>query len=262
MVLVPMCVAVVVLTTPAQFGVIMGAIVLVAALEWGQLLGAKPLGRALFVGAVGLSLLIAYQFPVLWQPICFFAVIFWLFALRWVVRFPESKPSWFQPKRLWFFGFCLLVPTWIAMIFLRHEVNHGYWVLYAMANVWVADTGAYFAGRAFGRRKLAPQVSPGKSVAGVVGGVAASVAISLLVAAALELSVNVAIWLTLATAIAALFSVLGDLFESMVKRSVGVKDSGHWLPGHGGILDRVDALTCALPLFTVIYIGFLAGRLV
>lgn len=261
MVLVPLCVALVVLTNPLQFSVLMGVIVLVAALEWSALLGAAPRVRGVFVASVAVALMLAYRYPVVWQPICFFAVVFWLFALHWVLRYPESQASWFQPKRLWFFGFCLLVPTWVALVLLRHEVSHGYWVLYAMANVWVADTGAYFAGRAFGRRKLAPHVSPGKSVAGVVGGVMASVVVSLGVAGALGLPGSVAVWLALATGVAALFSVLGDLFESMVKRSVGVKDSGHWLPGHGGILDRVDALTSALPLFTVIYIGFLDGRL-
>lgn len=261
MVLVPLCVAAVLLAPPLLFSLLMGAIVLVAALEWGQLLGAKPVRQCLFVGAVAASLTVIYHFPILWRPICFLVVIFWLFALYWVLRFPDAKSAWFQPNRLWFFGLCVLVPTWASVVFLRHEFDHGYWVLYAMANVWVADTGAYFAGRAFGRRKLAPHVSPGKSVAGAVGGVGASVAISVLVAAVAGLPIVTAMGLTLATAVAALFSVLGDLFESMVKRGVGVKDSGHWLPGHGGILDRIDALTSGLPTFVVIYICFLSGQL-
>jgi len=261
MVLVPLSVALVVLTSSQLFSALMGVIVLIAALEWATLLGAKPFGRFCFVFFIGCALVTLYRFPSLWQPVCFVSVVFWLFALHWVMRYPESQPHWFQPKRMWFFGFCVLVPTWVALVLLRHELPHAYWVLYAMVNVWVADTGAYFAGRAFGRRKLAPTVSPGKSIAGVVGGVSASLSMALIVAGFAQLPASSTVWLAFATGVAALFSVLGDLFESMVKRSLGVKDSGQWLPGHGGILDRVDALTSALPLFTVIYIGFLAGKL-
>lgn len=261
MVLVSLSLALVVFTTPVQFAVLLGGVVSLAAYEWAVLLGAGALGRLLYVLGVGVAMIASYRYPVIWQPVCFLAVIFWLFALHWVLQYPGSQPNWFHPKRMWFFGFCLLVPTWVALVLLRHELPHVYWLLYAMANVWIADTGAYFAGRAFGRRKLAPAVSPGKSVAGVVGGVLASIVISVLVARVVGLSMVATLWLAFAMGVAALFSVLGDLFESMVKRSVGVKDSGNWLPGHGGILDRVDALTSALPLFTVIYLGFLAGRL-
>jgi phosphatidate cytidylyltransferase len=131
-------------------------------------------------------------------------------------------------------------------------------VLAAMAIVWIADTAAYFTGRAFGRRKLAPMVSPGKSWEGVYGAWVAVVLYALLLvplaaAAGYRLSVDVVtvvIWLALIFVIASA-SVVGDLFESLLKRQAGVKDSGTLLPGHGGVLDRIDALLAAMPLAAV-----------
>ena len=124
-------------------------------------------------------------------------------------------------------------------------------VLAAMAIVWIADTAAYFAGRAFGRRKLAPLVSPGKTWEGVFGGLAASVLLAALVLPLLGLSWSSLPALALLTLATAAISVVGDLFESLMKRHSGVKDSGAIFPGHGGLMDRLDSLLAALPVFVV-----------
>jgi len=137
-------------------------------------------------------------------------------------------------------------------------------VLAAMAIVWIADTAAYFSGRAFGRRKLAPQVSPGKTWEGVYGGLAAVglYALALVPLAAeggfkgVVAPLSVIVWIALALALAAL-SVVGDLCESLLKRQAGVKDSGRLLPGHGGVLDRIDALLAAMPAAALLAIAFL-----
>lgn len=170
-------------------------------------------------------------------------------------------PFWFRYK--WtlagndMFGYLLgalvILPTWVAMVALN-AVNT--WLMLAvMALVWVADIAAYFAGRAFGRRKLAPNISPGKTWEGVAGAV-----VGVLVYGSLVLSLSplggqlplpwpvLALLLLVLTAV----SVMGDLFESLLKRQAGIKDSSQLLPGHGGVLDRIDALTSTLPVAALI----------
>ena len=180
---------------------------------------------------------------------CGLATLFWLFvATPWVVRrWPmRSTPA------LAVAGFVVLVGAYVALAEL--QARSPWLVLAAMAIVWIADTAAYFSGRAFGRRKLAPEVSPGKTWEGVYGALAA-VAVYALALLPLAHAAGyagpiaapaVAAWLAFAVAVAAL-SVVGDLFESWLKRNAGVKDSGTVLPGHGGVLDRIDALLAAMP---------------
>ena len=147
-------------------------------------------------------------------------------------------------------GAAVLWLAWCAAVWLR--VEHGAGVaLGALAVVWAADSGAYFAGKRFGKRRLAPAISPGKTVAGLVGGLAAALTVAALLAWAAD-AAHTRWWLVAALA-AALFSVVGDLYESSLKRRAGVKDSGGLLPGHGGILDRIDGLVAALPPFAVVW---------
>ena len=148
-------------------------------------------------------------------------------------------------------GAIVLLPTWVALVGLRER---GPGVLFAiMTAVWIADSAAYYCGRAFGRRKLAPGISPGKTWEGVAGAALALVAYS----AVLSLYAAHAGMIVLAPLLLALmyFAILGDLFESWMKRQAGLKDSGHLLPGHGGVLDRVDALTAALPMAALALLG-------
>jgi phosphatidate cytidylyltransferase len=156
----------------------------------------------------------------------------------------------------------ILLPAWLALVELREQGV--FWLLGAMALVWIADIAAYFSGRTFGRHKLAPAISPGKTWEGVAGAVAAVLAYAVLVIAACRFympraaSLDVTAWLALLAlaAVSCGISVIGDLFESAVKRRAGVKDSGVLLPGHGGLLDRIDALLPVLPLAALVTLLF------
>jgi phosphatidate cytidylyltransferase len=149
-----------------------------------------------------------------------------------------------------------VVPAWCALA-LIHREGHG-WLLVALAIVWAADTGAYFSGRAFGRRKLAPRISPNKTVEGLAGGTLAAVAVAVAGAALLGTGASMLPLVALVAFLTVLFSVVGDLFESLLKRHVGAKDSGDLIPGHGGLLDRLDSVLAALPVFALgkIWLGF------
>ena len=257
-VLIALVLAALFLLSPRAFGVVLLLVVLVAAHEWAKLVGWNG-GRALlFVGVLlfsGMALLfgpfsLSRGFPdAVVLSICGGATVFWmLIAPPCVVRrwLPRS------PIALAFVGWIVLSGAWVALVELKAH-SPGL-VLAAMAIVWIADTAAYFGGRTFGRHKLAPEVSPGKTWEGVYFGVAA-VGIYALALAPFAASAgyagdvdgrSLALWVAFAVALAAI-SVVGDLFESLLKRHAGVKDSGRLLPGHGGALDRTDALLAAMP---------------
>jgi phosphatidate cytidylyltransferase len=170
-------------------------------------------------------------------------------AVKHFARSGRWQPFWQSLLR--FFGFPWLVNFVLVFAVVLQTLGIG-WLLYALAIVWVMDTGAYFAGKCWGRHKLAPLVSPGKTWEGVLGGLLAVSAFT--VSVALLVSVSVADLLVIALPVAAL-SVYGDLFESAMKRQAGVKDSSQMLPGHGGWLDRMDAQILALPLFWLLWQG-------
>jgi len=185
----------------------------------------------------------------------YLALAWWLLALYWVMRYPAASNWWQSRPVKAICGLMLLVPCWLSLVYLKvHGGSEGYWLLLLFILIWSADSGAYFSGRRFGKNKLAPAVSPGKSWEGVIGGaVTAAVAVLLtlywrdssILGASQYFPLSFLVVLTVA------FSVLGDLFESMAKRAVGVKDSGQLLPGHGGVLDRIDSVTAAAPVFAL-----------
>lgn len=150
-------------------------------------------------------------------------------------------------------GAVVLLPTWFALVLLRHL---GPWALLAvMALVWVADIAAYFTGRAFGKNKLAPQISPGKTWEGAYGAVAGVLLYGLAVFFLGAQAAPFSPWLLLPVLLVlTAVSIVGDLFESLLKRQAGLKDSSQLLPGHGGILDRIDSLTSTLPLVTLLWL--------
>ena len=145
----------------------------------------------------------------------------------------------------------MLVPSWMALVSIRQQPDGDVFLLMLLLLVWGADIGAYFAGKTWGKKKLAPKVSPGKTMAGFWGGVGSCVAIAVGFVIYLELSVLDGFYLVVLSVIAGLASVLGDLFESMLKRQRGIKDSSKLLPGHGGVLDRIDSITAAAPMFVL-----------
>ncbi|HKE39757.1 MAG TPA: phosphatidate cytidylyltransferase [Casimicrobiaceae bacterium] len=243
------------------WGLVALAIVVIAAGEWAGLASFRPPFAILFVAAVlliGATLLFAgvadftdeKGWPdALLVSVCGTTTLFWLFiAPMWLYSGwrVTSAPV------LALLGWLLLLATWVAVVQVRAR---GPWLLLAlMAIVWIADTAAYFAGRRFGRHKLAPSISPGKTWEGVAGAMIAVAAYALVLLALAESGGLVhsvtpaaaAAWIVLALLLASL-SIVGDLFESHLKRQRGVKDSGRLLPGHGGVLDRIDALIAAMP---------------
>jgi phosphatidate cytidylyltransferase len=169
------------------------------------------------------------------------ACALWSVALLWVFAFPARV----GPLRVAVAGLLALALAWLAIARMRLDWLHGsHVVMYGLLIVWLADSGAYFAGRAFGRRKLAPAVSPGKTWAGFWGGLLACALLAVVTALLYQLPLLSLLALTVVTGV---FSVVGDLTESLCKRFAGVKDSGNLIPGHGGVLDRFDSLLAALP---------------
>ncbi len=227
------------------WALLMAAVVGAAAYEWGRLsqfpnATARIYAAALALGVAALPYVLGDDWPAVQLGLFGLAAAFWLIVAplwllgRWRVPQPFVRAG---------VGVVLLVPTWAALLYL--QARGPAVLLGMMALVWIADTAAYFSGRHFGRHKLAPLISPGKTWEGVAGALAAVTAY----AAALSFAVGMPLpWLVVVAAGLLYVSVLGDLFESWIKRVSGMKDSGGLLPGHGGVLDRIDALTSTLPI--------------
>lgn len=235
------------------FQIFAAAVVVVGAWEWAAMMGWKaPALRATYA-AVVLGLLVLLSLQPLQRPVYLLiyglAVLFWLKAHRLVRVYPENTAGWSDPPVLAVVGLVLLVPAWLGLTTL--QAQSPWWLMYLFLLVWGADTGAYFAGRAFGKTKLAPAVSPGKTFEGFLGGVVLTLALALAVAYYRDLPSQRFMAFMGLSLLAVLASVLGDLFESMVKRQAGIKDSGTIFPGHGGALDRIDSLTAAAPVFAL-----------
>ncbi len=239
------------------FALFTAGLVLLAGWEWTNLSGIRRRDhRLLLVGVLALIMLMLWLSGAalaVWP--LWLGVVGWLVNLYWVVHYPERGEQWQSPARRLAMGLWVLLPAWVGLVVLRD--TGAVWLLFVLLLVWCADIGAYFAGRAFGRRKLAPRVSPGKSWEGVAGGLAATALLALLFAGWQGLGFGGGLALLLATLMVTLVSVLGDLLESMLKRYRGIKDSSQLLPGHGGVLDRIDSLTAALPLFALLLLGVL-----
>lgn len=246
------------------FALAIAVVVMIAGWEWANMAGFKAQWQrvlyALFVGGVVMVSGYYTEFlqlgrfeagglqrePV--RTLLLVACTWWAVALLWVQGYPASAVLWARGFLKALMGLLVLVPTWLALVFLREEPQGQWLILLVVMIVACADIGAYFTGKAFGKRKLAIHVSPGKSWEGFWGGFACCV----LLALAIGFGMNAGGWMMLAIiAPAALASVLGDLLESMIKRQRGIKDSSQLLPGHGGILDRVDSITAAAPVFAL-----------
>lgn len=228
-------------------------IVLLATWEWSNLAGIKSsLGRAASVAGMMVLMLLLWRFggeSATW--LLWLSALGWLVNLYWVMHYPQKAHQWQSSSRRLIMGFWVLLPCWAGFNVLGE--TSGAWLLYVLLLVWMADIGAYFAGRTWGRRKLAPHVSPGKSWEGVAGGLVATLMLALVFGFWQQLGVGGSSVLLLITVVVTLASVLGDLLESMLKRYRQIKDSSQLLPGHGGILDRIDSLTAAVPLFALFY---------
>ncbi|MFK8016874.1 MAG: phosphatidate cytidylyltransferase [Gammaproteobacteria bacterium] len=218
--------------------------------EWAGFVG-HPFGlkRAPFV-ALGAAALIAtyvyiFRYGGSALAILLPAAVWWLIALIWIIRYPTPVPRSVVRAA----AFVVLIPAWLGLSLLLTRPQSGaLWMLAAFVLIFAADTGAYFSGKAFGKHKLAPAVSPGKTLEGVLGGAVLSCAIAFLFAPYL----GVSSWLLAAVTLPiALVSVVGDLIVSLFKRNAGLKDSGRLFPGHGGILDRIDSVCAAAPMLAL-----------
>lgn len=227
-----------------------------AAHEWSKLIPQLSL-KLSFVIVVVLSIFVTFCYPALSAYFWLFSLPIWLFAAWWVKAYPQKTDTWFSKPVLFYVGFVLIVATISGMFYLWSQSP--WWLLYAMGLVWCADSGAYFAGRAFGKHKLAPTVSPKKTLEGMFGGLLlCGVVIALVSVYLLDLQHDQLLVFVLLSLLASVISVLGDLLESMIKRKAGVKDSGTLLPGHGGLLDRIDSLLATIPIFALGYMLWLA----
>ena len=182
----------------------------------------------------------------------------WLLALLWLrfFHFASDHETWARVFKL-AAGTLAVVPAWCALGLIHSSQPNGHiWLFVALAIVWAADSGAYFAGRHFGGRwfagrKLAPRISPNKTLEGLLGGLAAGMLVAAVGALLAGAGMAQLPGVLLVAIFTVLFSVVGDLFESLLKRHVGAKDSGDVIPGHGGVLDRIDGVLAALPIFVV-----------
>jgi len=248
-----------------HWGVLMCAGLALAAAEWGRLAGlpsGAAWGYAAVLAAAAFALLLversgAFGMGLLYAPagrlLYGLALLFWAIIVPvWLYRRRTVR----APSVMALVGALVLLPFWHALVWLQPTPGR---LLAVMGVVWVADTAAYFAGRAFGRHKLAPHISPGKTWEGVAGAALGVTLYWLLLAALAPAQAGPMPLGLLLPALLLPVSIYGDLFESWVKRMAGRKDSGTLLPGHGGVLDRVDALTSTLPL-AALYFAYPALR--
>jgi phosphatidate cytidylyltransferase len=252
----------------AGFAVVMLVIVSIAAHEWARLIELRDGAVIAFTvlvfvaGAALLALALASGFAPVVAAACGIATFYWLAA-----GIPSVLANWqpSSPVARALAAFVVLEGALVAIVAL--QARSAAFALAAMAIVWIADTAAYFTGRRLGRHKLAPRISPGKTREGAAGAVVAVVAYALLLVPlarragfAAEIDARaIAVWIVLAIALVAL-SIVGDLHESLLKRRAGVKDSGSLLPGHGGVLDRIDALLAAMPPVALASLAFLRSE--
>jgi phosphatidate cytidylyltransferase len=223
-------------------------------------------GRVIYAAVIAMILYGVVGVPA--SAVLWLALVWWCVCFLLVRSYPVGSSGWGSRGARSLMGVLVLVPAWVGLNHLRledflfgHTTNNLWAILYVFCMVWVADIGAYFAGRAFGKAKLAPRVSPGKSWAGVWGGLVAVGILAVVAGVLASATVSDTLILVVASLATGLVSVLGDLLESMLKRFRGIKDSSQLLPGHGGILDRIDSLTAAIPVFALIItqLGWLTG---
>ena len=253
-VLIPLALLGIFCTDHTAFLILALALMGAAAWEWGHLMALPHLAlRLLYVAVV----VILTYFSMPYQSwVLLFACGFWLLMLPLVLSYPQTQ-HWWGPKP-WLralMGLGVILPCAHGLVAMHDSLRGSELIVFLICVVSIADTGAYFSGKRFGRRKLAARVSPGKTIEGLLGALCAVSVLTFAGACYFALTLGQGITLWLICLVTVLFSVLGDLFESMQKRYRGVKDSGRLLPGHGGILDRLDSLLAAAPVFAFLYLS-------
>ena len=249
---------------------VFGGIVMLGASEWAKMVPCTTTSsKALFLSTIAIALIAGYllaSLDVFVMLLSLLAVAWWVFVLLWLVCIRQTGHDENVSGGLLGFaqalsntslnkaciGVLILLPCFVALMYLHGSVEFGAsYVFFCASLMWAADSGAYFAGKKWGQRKLAPGVSPGKTIEGVSGGLATSAVWTLLWMIFAGLGETSPLLFFLIAMITAVFSVAGDLFESLFKRIAKIKDSGQLLPGHGGVLDRIDSLTAGAPVFVL-----------
>lgn len=277
LIIAPLAIAAIFFLSLQNFAAALMVIMAIGAWEWGPLMGFDSnRRRAAFAFALMVVISTLWLFlppDQLWtltgqlNPIAMYVLYasaaWWSLCLIMIFGYPKYSAFWTSHRSIrGLFGIITLAPTWLAFLILRSneymlsEFHGTYLILFLFAFVWSADIGAYFAGKRFGKHKLMPKVSPGKTIEGFIGGVIAAAIVAVIAGVIYNWSseqITLAIGLGL---VISTVSVVGDLTESMLKRQAGVKDSGSILPGHGGILDRIDSLTATAPIFALFFVLF------
>ncbi|MBA6225122.1 MULTISPECIES: phosphatidate cytidylyltransferase [unclassified Colwellia] len=258
-----------------NFAAVMLVVMAIGAWEWGPLMGfANKRRRLAFVAITSILIATLWHFlPLeqLWHApkllleqaniVLWLAVAWWLLSAGLTFLYPRYSAFWSSHRSVrGIFGCLTLIPTWLAFMVLRssdYQVDsyHGAQLLmFLLLMVWSADVGAYFVGKSIGKRKLLPNVSPGKTLEGFLGGVIFACVMVAVAGYIIDWSIAQYRVVIPVTILITTISVLGDLNESMFKRQAGVKDSGTILPGHGGVLDRIDSLTATAPIYALCYV--------
>ncbi len=278
LILAPLALAAILFLPIEGFKIAVAGVMFIGAYEWANMSGIT--GRvfkswfAIFIGILLSILIISVGAESIWvqgelntvyMVILNVAALWWLLSVFMIIAYPRYSSVWKNSRSIRAtFGVLTLIPTWVAIVSLRtslYDVDPFYGaslLFYVLGIVWAADIGAFFVGVKFGKHKLRPNVSPGKTLEGLFGGVMASFAIIAFAALHYQVEPSLIGLHLLIGGITVAVSALGDLNESMFKRCAGIKDSGKILPGHGGVMDRIDSLTAAFPVFAFCYVTWMA----
>lgn len=251
LILIPVIVASIFFLPPLTFVSLAVITMLLAGWEWAQLAGLhNTYKKILFLVLLSAALVISiYSIYI----IIIIGILWWLFALILLFLYPKGASWWSHGHYIRaIMGFLVLIPCWIGLIILQGFSPM--LLMFSFILIWSVDSAAYFVGKRWGKHKLAPSISPGKTYEGLLAGLLTAVVISVLGFWILEIpSERWILFLIICLVGGGLITVLGDLFESMLKRQSNIKDSGSLLPGHGGLLDRIDSMTTAIPFFALIF---------
>lgn len=255
LILAPLAVVIILLPPTWLFALIVAAVFLGAQWEWTRLCGLHRVAARAVMPLLTAALMAVLWWqrdtPWLWQAVVLAGLAWWLASLLWLRSYtfaasPARENTWLKLLA----SVAVLVPAWVALAFIHDAPERGpWWTLLALCVVWAADIGAYFSGRAFGRRKLAPRISPGKTRAGAWGALVAGMLVAVIGGHLLAVTGAGLLWMAVLGALTVAAAIIGDLFESLMKRHADIKDSGGIFPGHGGLLDRLDSVFAALPVF-------------
>ena len=257
LILAPLAIAGIFFLPPLGFAIFIAIVLIIGAWEWANLAGFNGLSRYVYAACIAILLIATHIIPA--KIVLLLGAVWWLTAFILVVKYPSLKEYWAKQWVISCIGVFSLVPGFTALLVLKQSNDSSFLILLLFFLIWGADIGAYFSGRALGNKKLAPEVSPGKSWEGFIGGAIAALIIAIGMLYWLDksdLSFTRTVVFLIGCTVVVMISVLGDLTESMFKRNRGIKDSSNLLPGHGGILDRVDSLLSAGPIFALLIIAF------